>query len=111
MQAAAHEFADAPIHQRRAHKRFDYVAPCLVKRESHTLTADVQNISRGGANLRLQQDGSMPVGKTVTLTIGDFAPINAVVRWNEGTSYGVQFLASLDSNAELRAVIDTFEAG
>jgi len=97
MQAAATEFADAPIHQRRAHKRFDYTARCLVQRESHTLAAEIKNISRGGANLTLKQDGPMPVGKTVTLAISDFAPISAVVRWNEGSSYGVQFLSSIDS--------------
>ncbi len=110
MPALAHKPMDAPIHQRRAHKRFDYEACCEIQRETVTQRAQVKNISEGGLNLTLLETGSVPIGKVVTLTIGTFDPVKAVIRWQQGNSYGVQFLSAIKNNAGLHSVIRNLEA-
>lgn len=107
--ALVHKPVDAPIHQRRAHKRFDYEALCEIQREAFALQAQVKNISEGGLNLTLLETGTMPVGKVVTITIGTFAPIKAVIRWQQDSSYGVQFLSAIENNADLHSVVRNLE--
>jgi len=106
MQTANAQTLDAPIHQRRAHKRFDYSAPCLIQKEDSEFKSSVRNISAGGLNVTLDQLGVMQVGKTVTLRIGDFDPIGAVIRWNEGSAYGLQFLSPVGGHPELSELIE-----
>jgi len=106
MQTAATQVTNAPIHQRRAHKRYEYSAPCSIRKDHMILVASVNNISKGGINVKLEQLGAMQAGKTITLTIGTFDPISAVIRWNEGSVYGMQFLTPATSHPQLSKVID-----
>jgi c-di-GMP-binding flagellar brake protein YcgR len=110
MQPALNSPADAPIHQRRAHKRFDCEKSCLIQRESQTIPATSRNISTGGINLVLSAITTIPVGKVVTLGIEKCAPINAVVRWSEGPVYGLQFLSSVDGHKDLADLMKGLEA-
>ena len=105
MQAATAQTIDAPVHQRRAHKRFDYSASCVIRKDETEFLATVRNISEGGLNVQLDQLGAIQIGKTVTLEIGDFEPARAVVRWNEGSVYGMQFLSTLNGHPQLLALV------
>ncbi len=109
MSTLTHKPVNAPIHQRRVHKRFDYGAHCKILRETFTLQAQVKNLSEGGLNLTLLGTDTMPVGKVVTITIGAFAPIKAVIRWRQGSNYGVQFLSAIENNAGLHSLIRNLE--
>ena len=111
MQPAFKNPADAPIHQRRAHKRYDCDKSCLIQRESQTIPATARNISAGGINLVLNGVANIPVGKVVTLGIEKCAPINAVVRWSEGPVYGFQFLSSVVGHKDLADLIATLDSG
>lgn len=110
MSAPAHRAINVPIHQRRVHKRFDYEAHCKIQRETFTLQAQVKNLSEGGLNLTLIGIYTMPVGKVITITIGAFAPIKAVIRWRQGSRYGVQFLSAIENNSGLHSLIRNLEA-
>jgi len=106
MQTATAQPLDAPVHQRRAHKRFDYSASCLIRKDDKEFQASVRNISEGGLNVVLDQLGTMQVGKTVSLTIGEFNPISAVIRWSEGSAYGLQFLSTVGGHPQLSELIE-----
>jgi len=54
----------------------------------------------------LDQLGTMQVGKTVILEIGAFDAISAVIRWNEGSVYGLQFLSPVNGHPQLSELIE-----
>lgn len=110
MQTATAKTLGAPIHQRRAHKRFDYSASCVIHKESAELNATVRNISEGGINVQLDQLGAIQIGKTVTLEIDKFAPVRAVVRWNECSIYGMQFLSTVSGHPQLSELVEKLSA-
>lgn len=105
MQTATAKTVDAPIHQRRAHKRFDYSASCVIRRESEEFNATVRNISEGGVNVQLDQLGAIQIGKSVALEIDELDPVHAVVRWSEGSVYGFQFLSTVNGHPQLAALV------
>ena len=106
MQAATSRTQDAPIHQRRAHKRYDYSASCSIQKEDTVFEASVNNISEGGVNVRLEQLGAIQIGKSVTVKVADFDPIKAVIRWSEGSVYGLQFLSPARDHPQLSKLIE-----
>ena len=110
MQAATAQIIDAPVHQRRAHKRFDYSASCIIRRNDTEYKATVRNISEGGLNVKLDQLGALQIGKTVALEIGDLEPIPAVIRWSEGSVYGMQFLSPVSGHPQISDLVQKLTA-
>ena len=105
MQTATAQTVDAPVHQRRAHKRFDYTAPCSIRKEDEVFKANVRNLSEGGVNVMLDQLGAIQTGKIVTIKIGELDPVQAAIRWSEGSVYGMQFLSAVNNHPQLSTLI------
>ena len=105
MQTATAQTVDAPVHQRRAHKRFDYTTPCSIRKEDEVFKANVRNLSEGGVNVMLDQLGAIQTGKIVTIKIGELDPVQAVIRWSEGSVYGMQFLSAVNNHPQLSTLI------
>jgi len=82
----------------------------VIRKENAEFKATVRNISEGGLNVKLDQLGAIQIGKSVSLEIGDFAPIPAVVRWSEGSVYGMQFLSPSGGHPQLSALIQKIAA-
>lgn len=98
------------VHQRRAHKRYDYAAPCAVMIGDHRVPANTRNISAGGICLSIDVNVTISTGKSVMLVLEDIEPVGMVVRWSQGQIYGLQFLKSVGSLPKLAALIGKLEA-
>lgn len=98
------------VHQRRAHKRYDYASPCAVIVGEHEIPAVVRNISAGGICLRLDANVSISTGNTVLLSLDGIESVGMVVRWSQDAIYGFQFLKSLASLPKLAELIGELEA-
>jgi len=61
----------------------------FVREGATTNRAALLNISQGG--LSLDSDNSLTVGSDVTVSLPGLAPQAAVVRWSEGSRYGISF--------------------
>jgi hypothetical protein len=61
----------------------------FVREGATTNRAKLINISQGG--LSVESENVLTVGSDVTITLPGFQPQAAVVRWSEGTRYGISF--------------------
>jgi len=61
----------------------------FVREGATTNRATLLNISQGG--LSLDSDNGLTVGSDVTVSLPGLAPQAAVVRWTEGSRYGISF--------------------
>jgi hypothetical protein len=61
----------------------------FVREGATTNRATLINISQGG--LSLDSENSLTIGGDVTVTLPGMAPQAAVVRWSEGSRYGISF--------------------
>jgi len=61
----------------------------FVREGATTNRARLINISQGG--LSVESENVLTVGSDVTITLPGFQPQAAVVRWSEGTRYGISF--------------------
>lgn len=61
----------------------------FVREGATTNRARLINISQGG--LSIDSENSLSVGSDVTVTLPGLAPQAAVVRWSEGSRYGISF--------------------
>lgn len=98
------------IHRKRAHKRFKADLSCQIMSGTHTISADVVNISAGGIRLVVSGETEFLIGVSVVVTLNDFKPRFACVRWSSGQTYGLQFLGSAENDARFKGFIDSLEA-
>jgi hypothetical protein len=61
----------------------------FVREGATTNRATLLNISQGG--LSVESENSLTVGADVTISLPQFPPQAAVVRWAEGSRYGISF--------------------
>ena len=61
----------------------------FVREGATTNRAKLINISQGG--LSVESENVLTVGSDVTITLPGFQPQAAVVRWSEGSRYGISF--------------------
>jgi len=61
----------------------------FVREGATTNRATLLNISQGG--MSIDSENSLTVGAEATVTLPGMAPQAAVVRWSEGSRYGISF--------------------
>jgi len=69
--------------------RVEVSAVCFVREGAILHRSNVHNISQGG--LSVETANPLTVGGDVTVSLPGLAPRDAVVRWNEGATYGIAF--------------------
>ena len=83
------------VSEKRVFSRVD----CLLDLElEHGSTEDVEALDLSLQGLGFQRDTlkePLPLGRTVTIGIHGFPPVQAQVRWNDGSRVGVQFCGHL----------------
>lgn len=69
--------------------RLDMSSLALLRLRSELLGIGICDISQGGAKIEIDQP--LEVGDDVVIIVGDFRPLNSVVRWVRDGVAGVQF--------------------
>jgi hypothetical protein len=92
---------DPASHRVRSADRSDIVLPCVVLRiEQPECTGEVRNLSPGGALLVSSEP--LPTNSFVSLKFGDWDPVSAQIKWNDGEQAGCRFVRSLTVRQYLR---------
>jgi len=69
--------------------RVEVSAVCFVREGAILHRSNVHNISQGGVSV--ETANPLTVGGEVTVSLPGLAPRDAVVRWNDGATYGIAF--------------------
>ena len=99
----------ARIHRKRAHKIFDIALSGQIMSGTHTIDADVVNVSIGGARVTVHEDIQLATGVSVVFVLEGFKPRFACVRWSSGQTYGLQFLGSAENDSRFKEFVDRLE--
>lgn len=93
------DFSDQPIQQRRRHRRRPVELKARVRLDTGEMTAVAENISPGGAFLRVAlPDGAEWLVADIELPEGKRLLVNARIRWrrSEPSGVGIQFYSFLE---------------
>lgn len=96
---------------RRTHPRHHYAEPCSVEVDGSILRAKAINISAAGLSIHLRSFGSIGEETLLRISIQNFPPVPAIVRWTKGREVGLQFTEDLAKHPAIAALISRVENG
>ena len=97
------------VFEGRKHERFELAEACEISRWGKKYHAITRNISRGGICLDIIGMGSTTFDAELTIWLRNYKPITAVARWSHKRTFGLKFNDPIETNPEVRALVERLE--